>query len=142
MTTMRIDVSIAQCTGCRACQTACSFHHTERYDPAVSRIQVLSQHGFCLSLPIVCMHCDDAPCVGACGEGALYREERLGTIVVDEEKCVGCRLCVEACPYGAMLFDDIRNVAILCDSFVASSQAEIKAMLERLIGSQPWLLKA
>jgi carbon-monoxide dehydrogenase iron sulfur subunit len=111
----RIEISVDRCTGCRACETACSFRCTGQYDPTVSRIQVLSQQNICLSVPSVCMHCEDAPCAAACPSGALYREEERGTIALKEEDCVGCRECVGACPYGAMHFDERRDVAFKCD---------------------------
>lgn len=159
MTRTRIEITIDQCTGCRACETACSFHYTNQYDPAVSRIQVLSQQDICLSVPSLCMHCDDAPCAAACPEEALYREGELESIVLKEENCTGCGLCVEACPYGAMHFDETRNVAYKCElcggdpecvkvcapgalrlvtgfQIIAGRQKYVMSRLEQLVASQ------
>lgn len=115
MTKMRIEISIDRCTGCRACETACSFYYTAQYNPALSRIQVVSQQGICLSVPSLCVQCDNAPCAAGCPEDALYHEDTLGTIVLREEDCTGCGLCVEACPYRAMHFDEARSVAYKCE---------------------------
>jgi carbon-monoxide dehydrogenase iron sulfur subunit len=111
----RIEISIDRCTGCRACETACSFRYAGQYNPALSRIRVLSQQSICLSVPSVCMHCDDAPCAAACPEGALYREKEMDTVVLREDDCVGCGLCVGACPYGAMHLDEADEIAYKCE---------------------------
>ena len=52
-------------------------------------------------LPISCQHCENAPCQQVCPTGATYTDD-TGTVLVDYEKCIGCRNCVLACPYGAV----------------------------------------
>ena len=111
----RMEISVDRCTGCRSCETACSFLYTGTYNPALSRVRVLSEQAICLSVPSLCMHCDDAPCAAACPEDALYREQERDTVVLKEADCVGCGLCVEACPYGAMHLDEARGVAFKCE---------------------------
>ena len=51
-------------------------------------------------LPMGCMHCQNAPCVQACPTGASYYKED-GTVQIDYDKCIGCRMCMNACPYNA-----------------------------------------
>lgn len=63
------------------------------------------------SMPMGCMHCEEAPCVKHCPTGASYRTDD-GFVLVDQEKCIGCRACVSACPYNARhlnLFDPVEN---------------------------------
>ena len=63
------------------------------------------------SMPMGCMHCEDAPCVEHCPTSASYRTED-GFVLVDQEKCIGCRACVSACPYNARhlnLYDPVEN---------------------------------
>jgi dimethyl sulfoxide reductase iron-sulfur subunit len=55
-------------------------------------------------LPILCMHCQNAPCLEACPTGATYRGEG-GLVLVDDNRCVGCRYCIIACPYEARSYN-------------------------------------
>ena len=64
--------------------------------------------------PIYCHHCAKAPCKGACPEEAISRDERR-IVLIDNERCIGCKECMEACPFGAMQFDDDQEVAMKCD---------------------------
>lgn len=56
-------------------------------------------------LPITCQHCDNAPCVKACPVSGTYRREEDGTVQLRIERCVGCRYCMAACPYGVRVFN-------------------------------------
>lgn len=56
-------------------------------------------------MPILCMHCENAPCIEVCPTGASYRRAD-GIVVIDYDKCVGCKSCIENCPYGARHFNE------------------------------------
>lgn len=64
-----------------------------------------------------CMHCKDAPCISACPSGCLYQDEETKLTLYDASACVGCRLCLEACPYDAPAFSDA-GVMAKCDGCV------------------------
>ncbi len=64
-------------------------------------------------LPLMCQHCDNAPCMKACPEDALYKRED-GLVEIDQGKCTGCGLCEEACPYGVIYMNEDLNVAQKC----------------------------
>jgi len=54
-----------------------------------------------VNVSLACMHCGDAPCVKSCPRQALSKKDESGTVLVDQQKCVGCMLCLWACPFGA-----------------------------------------
>ena len=53
-----------------------------------------------VSLPLLCMHCEQPACVDVCPTGASYKSEE-GPVLIDQNKCIGCRACIVACPYDA-----------------------------------------
>ncbi|AWH89057.1 4Fe-4S dicluster domain-containing protein [Limnobaculum parvum] len=93
------------CIGCRTCEVACAVVHSADSDVAnmsvksfAPRIKVV--RGQTVSTAILCRHCEDAPCAEVCPNGAIVR--RNNSIQVIQEKCIGCKTCAIACPYGAM----------------------------------------
>ena len=64
--------------------------------------------------PMTCQQCDDAPCISVCKTEALSRDDK-NVVKVDSSKCIGCRMCVMACPFGNMSYHWEQNTAIKCD---------------------------
>jgi len=62
-----------------------------------------------------CQQCQSAPCLAICPVKAISREEELNRVKVDEDICIGCRMCVAVCPFGAMAFDTQAQKVIKCD---------------------------
>lgn len=91
------------CTGCRACEYACSQFHEEGVTrPSVSRIHVRRYKGI-VDVPIICWHCEDAPCVKSCPTTpqAIVKNKETNVIqYIDDKTCLGakCNKCIEACP--------------------------------------------
>ncbi len=91
------------CIGCRACEVACVMAHNhgehvltpELFQPRIHVMKYGEQR-----TAILCRHCEDAPCATVCPNGAIVRSD--DSIQVIQEKCIGCKTCVVACPFGAM----------------------------------------
>ena len=117
-----IFVKTDRCLGCRSCIMACAVEHSAARSlfGAVaetplpkSRIYVewvAPDH----KMPIVCRHCDDAPCMHACISGAIRRDED-GVVRTDADKCIGCWTCVMVCPYGVIGRHLEEHKAYRCD---------------------------
>jgi len=110
----RIQVNPDACTGCRACETVCAFVHTQSFNAERSRIKIAKNEIKGEDIPYICRQCGDAPCIKACPVEALRRSPKTNAVLVDEDKCIGCNKCAEACPFDAISFDG-NNVALICD---------------------------
>jgi carbon-monoxide dehydrogenase iron sulfur subunit len=104
-----------KCTGCRACELACSVFHAGVSNPARSRIKVIKWEWEGRYVPMSCQQCEDAPCQAICPVKAISRNEELNRVMVDYDTCIGCRMCVAVCPFGAMRFDELDKKVIKCD---------------------------
>lgn len=96
-------VDTKKCAGCMSCMLACSVAHEGKFNPSLSRIQIVQDSfaGFPNDIHLnQCRQCPTAPCVGVCPTGANHYDPNNGNIrTVDERKCIGCQQCIEACPY-------------------------------------------
>jgi Fe-S-cluster-containing hydrogenase component 2 len=93
---------------------ACSFWHERAFNPSLSRIRVNDLYDQQFYLPLTCVHCADMPCGVVCPTAAIRREAD-GQVRVYEERCIGCKMCLLACPFGVMGFAPQRGVAQNCD---------------------------
>ena len=122
-------IDVSRCNGCYCCQIACKDEHvgndwTPYAKPQPDTGQFwLKQNEFVRGTvpkvkasyrPVLCMHCDDAPCIPACPiEGAIYKRDD-GLVIIDPVKCTGCKNCVDSCPYGVIYFNEDLNIAQKC----------------------------
>ena len=70
--------------------------------------------GMTVHFPRSCLHCETPACVTVCPTGASYKRAEDGIVLVDEDKCIGCKLCSWACPYGAREYSDVRGTMQKC----------------------------
>jgi len=99
-------IDLARCDGCRKCTLACKSMHFLPPGQEWIKVYTIEPEGLAAPywFPRPCMHCDNPPCVKVCPVGATYK--RLdGIVMQDQERCIGCRLCMAACPYAARSFN-------------------------------------
>jgi len=108
-------VDADQCTGCGSCVLACSLAKEGVFSLQLSRIQIIRNEEIADFIPRVCVQCSEAPCIVVCPVNALSRDTQIGAIHLDQETCIGCQQCVDACPYDGVRFDDSRGMPLICD---------------------------
>lgn len=117
-------LSVDRCLGYRDCVHACQKEQNASRDPEIQYIRVFEVDAGRLTvrggdpdydrtevpapgkayLPVQCFHCDNPPCVTACPVDATWKEKD-GIVVIDYDRCIGCRYCIVSCPYGARRFN-------------------------------------
>ena len=110
-----LTVDPTKCTGCGDCEMVCSMRNTGEFNPARSRIQVISFDPDFFRVPTVCLQCFQPACAGVCPNDAITRDETAGIVRVSAEKCDGCRLCEAACPLGVIIFSPLEQKAVKCE---------------------------
>ncbi|MCQ8903408.1 MAG: 4Fe-4S dicluster domain-containing protein [Methanothrix sp.] len=111
-----------RCVGCRSCEIACAVEHSQSRDllKALSempqrRLYVEHVPEYSLAVPMLCRHCEDAPCVAVCPTGALTQDALTGVVRHNRDICIGCWTCASVCTYGVIGRDRRARVAIKCD---------------------------
>ena len=98
-------IDLRRCDGCKKCTDACQAKHYLPPEQEWIKVYTLRDRtGTEFAIPRLCMHCEDAPCVRVCPVTATF-VDRNGLVLVDQDKCIGCRLCIAACPYEARYFN-------------------------------------
>ena len=108
-------VDMDLCTGCKQCSLACSLTKEELFDPHRARIKVRKKEDIALGLQLLCEQCDAHPCIKACPEGALTRDETTGIITVNDDLCKSHGDCVSACPYHGIKLHPKTAKPMICD---------------------------
>ncbi|NQV47673.1 MAG: 4Fe-4S dicluster domain-containing protein [Rhodospirillaceae bacterium] len=130
---LALVIDLNTCVGCHACVTSCKewnssgwggpMPDTNPYDRDPSgvffnRVQTYEAGTYpnteTIHFPKSCLHCEDPPCVPVCPTGASYKRAEDGIVLVDYDKCIGCKYCSWACPYGAREFDEETGVMKKC----------------------------
>jgi molybdopterin-containing oxidoreductase family iron-sulfur binding subunit len=102
MTRWGMVIDLARCVGCNACTVACKIENGTPGDHYWARVYTEETGTYpdvkTTYVPALCNHCADAPCVTVCPTGASHQRDD-GIVLVEQDKCIGCRACMMACPY-------------------------------------------
>jgi Fe-S-cluster-containing hydrogenase component 2 len=94
---------------------ACAYQHHKTFNTGRSRIKVFSFEREGRKVPYTCTQCDEAWCLHACPVEAIVRDARTGAKVVLEDRCVGCKVCTIACPFGTVNYIALTGKVQKCD---------------------------
>lgn len=112
---MLIDTT--KCSECYSCRVACQHQNHLPKDEAFITLNTFEKGTFpnvsFQVLPVQCQHCDNPPCKEVCPTGATYQTEH-GFVLVDQDRCIGCKYCMVACPYGARVQNHETGVVEKC----------------------------
>jgi molybdopterin-containing oxidoreductase family iron-sulfur binding subunit len=98
-------VDLRRCDGCEECTKACQKEHYLAKDQKwINVYKITDPDGQDHFMPRLCMHCENAPCLRVCPVSATFKSPD-GVVLVDQNKCIGCRMCMAACPYEARYFN-------------------------------------
>lgn len=107
-----------RCIGCHACTVACKEEHNIAVGVNRTWVKYIEKGHYPDTrrhfAVLRCNHCDDAPCIEICPTVALFRRPD-GIVDFDSERCIGCKSCMQACPYDALYIDPERNTAAKCN---------------------------
>lgn len=111
-----IMIDIDKCGGCRTCEMVCSwFHDKGVINPRRARISVVKEEADGINIPFMCLQCDDPYCMKVCPRDAIEIDEKSGAKIINHDKCIRCKLCMIACPFGGISFDRISSKMFKCD---------------------------
>jgi Fe-S-cluster-containing hydrogenase component 2 len=137
MSTKMLFVEPANCVGCRVCELACSGSHFKCFKRTLSGVAVIKYDELSRDVPMVCEQCEDAACAAVCAVRAINKNTTTGAWEIDYSKCIGCKLCVNACPFGQIFFDDEKKIPVKCDLCGGDPQCIKFCPAEALIFEEP-----
>lgn len=121
MSQFAMVVEADRCIGCKGgCQIACKSEHGIALGRSRSTLYTMGPTGTfpdlqMYFLPVMCQQCGDPACTKVCPTGACFKQDEDGVIVVDKDICIGCRSCINACPYHCNSYNMEMRVADKCD---------------------------
>jgi len=118
MTQISLLIDPEKCTGCGTCEFVCSLKHVLECNPERSMIRALKfdrMGSYYVAIPVVCQQCERPVCMDVCPVNAINQNPKTGAYVVNADACIGCKLCVIACPLGGIVVDSEKKIAMKCD---------------------------
>lgn len=118
----KVFCDTTRCIGCKSCEIACAVEHSKSKElfkaineiPKPTKRKRVEQSA---SGPVAvsCRHCEEPLCIYACMSGAMYKDLATGQTKHDEDKCVGCWMCLMVCPFGALHRKALEAIVLKCD---------------------------
>jgi len=145
-------IDLDTCVGCHACATNCkewnasgpsapltdvNAYRSEQRGVWFNRVFTYEAGGCgesarTVHFPKNCLHCEKPDCVTVCPTGASYKRAEDGIVLIDHDRCIGCKLCAWACPYGARELDEVEGVMKKCTLCIDRIYNETLAEAERV----------
>lgn len=132
-------IDVRRCIGCHSCTVACKAEHDVPTGVNRTWVEYVDKGEFPnvarSFLPRICNHCSVPQCVSVCPTGATYKRPEDGIVVVDSGICIGCKYCIQACPYDARFLNPHTGFADKCDFCVHRvSNGLVPSCVETCIG--------
>ncbi|ABO50356.1 4Fe-4S ferredoxin, iron-sulfur binding domain protein [Desulforamulus reducens MI-1] len=108
-------VNHLRCVGCGTCEVVCSLVHEGICSPVLSRIRIVRHEKKGYHIPITCASCEKAPCIEACPMEAIQKDKETGGVILHQDQCIGCKQCIQSCPFGHINFNFEKGTAFKCD---------------------------
>jgi anaerobic dimethyl sulfoxide reductase subunit B (iron-sulfur subunit) len=107
------------CTGCKTCQIACKDVNNLEPGALFREVREIEAGKFpdpkAFFISMSCNHCASPACMAVCPAGAIGKSSDTGVVFIDQNICIGCKLCVSACPYGAPAFIEAEGKTFKCE---------------------------
>ena len=99
-------IDLAKCKNARKCIESCQKGHKLDYHEEFMKVQLIqnNEESKPYWFPKPCFHCDEPPCVTVCPTGATFKRDD-GIVLIDNQRCIGCKFCITSCPYSARIFN-------------------------------------
>jgi Fe-S-cluster-containing hydrogenase component 2 len=97
-------ISPKKCKNCGTCESVCPN----------SAVNVIHFEEAVISVPVMCVQCEDAACMKVCPTGAIFRDKN-GAVVTDTNKCIGCKVCISSCPMGNIHYSSRQKRIMKCN---------------------------
>lgn len=120
--TKAIVVDIEKCLACKSCEIACALAHSKSKvleeavaeSPMPQRMVTVESAGE-FGVPMQCRHCENAPCITVCPTAAIHRHQANDPVLIDKERCIGCKFCLAVCPFGVINITRDGKAVVKCD---------------------------
>jgi carbon-monoxide dehydrogenase iron sulfur subunit len=103
-----------KCIGCRTCELVCSFGHYGQFNPKMANVKVFEYEKAAVAIPVMCLQCEEPACEKVCPVHAIKRDEN-GAMTINYDKCIGCKMCMNACPLGNISYHPLAKRVFKCD---------------------------